>query len=256
MKKLAVLLGAWVATACVYAGEVSVWDARREWVESFNSYPIEFFNQEPLLLKTEYITEKNHKMNTPLTAYTGNSMIDTKVYRKDYYIADKVRAAMNGGLVGSSAPMMFKANEEIPLVGQVRVGDEDYVLAPTELDGFVMLIARDGSVYNHLGQIRNNNQLVLLDSDVLMSPDNFHFSPVSTTTAEQSDAVQGVDLRYDGIKGTKMVFHFMDYMRSDGSGGQFDVIMFPRKRGNYRIGDFVIKVLNATPDKIEYIILS
>ena len=103
MKKLAVLLGAWAATACVYAGEVSVLDGRKEWVESFNAYPIEFFNQEPLLLKTEYITEKNHTVNQVLTTYTGYSMVSTKMFRQDFYIADKVKAAMDGGLVGVSA---------------------------------------------------------------------------------------------------------------------------------------------------------
>lgn len=255
MKKLAVLLGAWVATACVYAGEVSVLDGRKEWVESFNAYPIEFFNQEPLLLKTEYITEKNHKVNQVLTTYTGYSMVSTKMFRQDFYIADKVKAAMDGGLVGVSAPMMFKANEESPIIGQVRVDNEDYVLVPTELDGFVMLVARDGSVYSRLGQIRYN-KLVLLDDTVLMSPENFHFSPVTATSVESTKPVQGYDLRYDGIKNGKMVFNFMDYMQSDGSSGQFEVITFAPKRGNYRIGDFVIRVLNATPEKIDYMMLN
>ncbi len=255
MKKTAVLLSILTMTACVYAGDVSVWDARREWVESFNAYPVEFFNQEPLLLKTEYITEKNHKVNEVLTAYTGYSMFSTKMFRKDYYISDKVKAAMNGGLVGSSAPMMFKTNEEIPIVGQVRVDNEDYVLVPTDLDGFVMLVARDGSVYDRLGQIRGK-QLVLLADQILMSPDNFHFSPVTATTVNETEPVQGYDLRYDGIKNGKMVFNFMDYVGSDGKSGQFDVITFPKKRGNYRIGDFVIKVLNATPEKIDYMLLN
>lgn len=254
MKKLAVLFGAWMATACVYAGEVSVLDERRQWVESFYTYPIEFFNQKPLLLKTEYITENKQKKDTVLTVYTGYSMVNTKVMRKDYYISDKVRAAMNGGLVGSSAPMMFKTNEEIPIVGQVSVDRQDFVLVPTELDGFVMLVARDGSVYGHLGQIRDG-RLALLDDNILTSPDNFHFSPVTATSVDASEPVNGFDLRYDGIKNGQMVFNYMAYNPSDGKSGEFQVVTFPKKRGNYRIDDVVIRVLNATPERIDYMIL-
>ena len=82
MKKFALVFGALWLSSCVYAGNVSVWDERNQFVERFNSYPIEFFAQEPLLLKTEYVTEHNKRTNELLTAYTGYSMLSTKTYRK------------------------------------------------------------------------------------------------------------------------------------------------------------------------------
>ena len=256
MKKLAALMSILMVSACnIHAGDVSVWDARKEWVEEWNSYPIVFFNQEPLLLKTEYITEKSHKVNVMLTAYTGYSMVDTKVFRKDYFIADKVHAAMDGGLVGASAPVMFKTDEESPIIGQVTVDNEDYVLVPTDLDGFVILVARDGSLYPSLGQIRYN-RLTLLDDSYLPSPDNFHFRPVTATSVEESKPVKGFDLRYDGIKSGKMFFTYLDFSQADGKSGEFEVITFPRKPGNYRINNIVIRVLNASPEKIDYMILN
>lgn len=254
MKKFAALLGVCLMSACVYAGEVSVLDGRKQWVEEWNSYPIEFFNQEPLLLKTEYITEKSHKINESLTAYAGYSMVDTKIFRKDFFISDKVRAAMKGGLVGASAPVMFKENEESPIIGQVTIDNEDYVLVPTDLDSFMILVARDGSLYRSMGQIRYN-RLVLLAERCLTSPDNFHFSPVTATSVEQSKPVKGFDLRYDGLKDNNMVFTYLDYSQADGKSGEFEVITFPNKPGNYRINKTVLRITEATPEKIDYVIL-
>ncbi len=256
MNKAALLLGVLLLSSCrIYAGEVSVWDERKQWVESLNSYPIEFFAQQPLLLKTEYITEQSRKVNQLLTAYTGYSMISTKVFRKDYYISDKVTAAMDGGLAGVSVPLMFKQGEELPIIGQTRIGDEDLVLVPTDLESFVILVRRDGTLYDTIGQIRNR-QLVLLADYYLPTPDNFHFAPVTTTSTEQTEPETGFDLRYDGIKAGRMMFTYMDYSRSDGKSGSFEILDFPLKAGNYRINDIVIRVITANKEKIDYMILN
>ena len=255
MKKIAVVLGALWLSSCVYAGSVSVWDERNQFVERFNSYPIEFFAQEPLLLKTDYITENSRRENELLTAYTGYSMLSTKTFRKDYMISDKVYAAMDGGMVGVGAPFMFKANEERSIIGQSRIDNEDFVLVPTDLESFVLLVRRDGSVYEFPGQIRHK-RLVLLDDPVLPTPSNFHFKPVTVTQVESSKPEMGFDLRYDGINNGKMIFNYMTYDPNGGATGAFEVLTFPLKAGTYRINTIVLKVVSASREKIDYMILN
>ena len=255
MKKFALVFGALWLSSCVYAGNVSVWDERNQFVERFNSYPIEFFAQEPLLLKTEYVTEHSKRTNELLTAYTGYSMLSTKTYRKDFMISDKVYAAMDGGMVGVGAPIMFRNDEESPIIGQSRIDGEDYVLVPTDIESFVLLVRRDGTVYEYPGQIRNK-RLVLLDDAMLPSPSNFHFRPVTVTTTNTTQPEMGFDLRYDGIKAGQLVFTYMTFDKSGGATGEFEVLTFPLKAGNYRINDIVLKVISASKEKIDYMILN
>ncbi len=255
MKKAAVLWSALFLSSCVYAGDVSVWEERSQWVESWNSYPIEFFAQEPLLLKTEYVTESSKRVNELQTAYTGYSMISTKTFRKDFMISDKVYAAMDGGMVGISTPIMFKTDEESPIIGQVRIDDEDYVLVPMDIESFVLLVRRDGTVYERPGQIRNK-RLVLLDEEYIPSPSNFHFRPVTVTTTNQTEPEMGYDLRYDGINNGKMFFTYLSYDPTGGATGQFEVLTFPLKSGNYRVNNIVFKVISASKERIDYMILN
>lgn len=88
MKKLSALFLVFVLCSCVYAGNNDVFPERNEFIELFNSYPIDFYDETPeALVKTEYITENNFKNNVVLTAFTGFTVVDTKTYRRDFTAA-------------------------------------------------------------------------------------------------------------------------------------------------------------------------
>ena len=234
MKKTVVLFSALLLASCaIHAGDHSFWNERNEWIESHNTYPVEFFSQEPMLLKTDYVYENS---------------------RKNYYIADKVKAVMEGGLVGIGSPILFAKGESVPLLGQVVVDNTDFVLAPDKSGEYVVLVRRDGSVYPKIGEIRNN-RLLLLDEHLMPKTDDFHFSPVVEGKTQQTKPVNGYDLRYEGIKNGKITMTYMVYNPVNNSSGQFETFAFPQKAGLYRINNLEIKILSADNDKIDFMVV-
>lgn len=63
---------------CVYAGDISIWDSRKNFFDILNGYKISFYDNEPKLLKSEFIDEKNFKLNESMTAYKGIRYLTTK----------------------------------------------------------------------------------------------------------------------------------------------------------------------------------
>lgn len=256
MKKILVFFALFVLSACVYAGEVSVWDARKGWLERIHSYPIEYFDQGSTLVKTEYITEKNFPTNEILTAYVGYTVVDAKTYQKDLYATDLLRANGRGVLNSASVPVVFAKNEEKKVIGQVIIDDVNYLLATSDKysDNYVVLVDKEGRVFHKMGQIRYK-RLVLMNPEYVVFPESFRLEPVTTSKSEQTEPVKGFDIKYEGLKLDRMVFTYLDYADSQGDSGRFENLSYPKNAKNIDIKGVGIKVLHASNKKLDYIIL-
>lgn len=259
MKKISALIALFSLSACIYAGDMSVLESRKSFVERWSSYPITYFDQGNKLVKTEYITDKGMPVNEVLTAYKGYTVVDAKTYRKDFYTAEYLRANMDGALSSASIPVVFKKNELKQVVGQVVIDDESFLLVPTHENkegksDFMVLVRRDGSLYRRLGQIRYK-RLVLLGVDYIPYPADLRLEPVTTSRTEQTEPVKGFDIKYEGIKADRMVFTYLDYANSQGDSGRFENLSYANKPGIINIRGVGIKVLDAGKQKIDYIIL-
>ena len=256
MKKLSALFLVFILCSCVYAGNNDVFPERNEFIELFNSYPIDFYDETPeALVKTEYITENNFKNNVVLTAFTGFTVVDTKTYRRDFYRSDYLKPNVNGVLNCGSVPVEYGRNETLRALGLVVVDDVEYVLVQTKLKDFVALVNKKGEFYNRIGQIRNK-RLVLLDTDFVPYPANLRLFPVTTSRTVQTEPVKGFDVKYEGVKLDQMLFTVLDYSKSQGDSGSFVNIRFPNQPGLIDINGIGIKVLSADKNKLDYIILN
>ena len=129
MKKIFVLVCAAFLSSCtIHAGEHIFWKERDNWFFEKGSYAIDFFSQEPKLLKTEYITEDSRKKGLVSSAYAGKSMLAQKTYEKRYMIKDEVQAVKKGTLVREGLSLNFQKGEKVSLIGQVQIDGEDFVL--------------------------------------------------------------------------------------------------------------------------------
>lgn len=256
MKKILVLFALFSLSACVYAGDISIWDGRKGLIERLHSYPIEYFDQGPKLVKTEYITEKNFPTNEILTAFVGYTVVDTKTYQKDFYTTDLLRASSRGILNSASVPVVFAKNEEKVVIGQVTIDDVNYLLVKSDknFDNYVVLVDKNGRLHNKMGQIRYK-RLVLMTPDYVVFPENFLLKPVTTSKSEQTEPVKGFDIKYEGIKLDRMVFTYLDYADSQGDSGRFENLSYPKNAKNIDIKGVGIKVLHAGNQKLDYIIL-
>lgn len=255
MKKALVLCSLFYLSSCVYAGEVDVMGSRRSFFDSFQSHSIDFRDNSPHLVKTEYINEKSFKRNEILTAFKGYSVLSDKTFVRSYYVTEKVRAVGNVVLSNVSAPYHFKNNETMNILGYTWIDGVKYSLVATnELPNYVVLFnSESGKLYNQTGHIKDG-RLVLLRQDFVPSNPDFRFEPVFTTTTEQTKPIKGFDIKYDGLRLNRMWFVYYDYASS--TSGGFKEYDFPKKPGLLTIGNVKIRVLAVDDQRIDYMVLA
>jgi len=128
------------------------------------------------------------------------------------------------------------------------------MLIPTDIENYVVLVDAKGLVYEKIGQVRGS-RIVLVNTRYVVSPNDFRFEIVTSSKSKQSRPEKGFDIKYGGIKLDRMVFTYLDYSKLDGERGYFEDITFPLDQENIEIEGSGFKVLKATKDKIDYIIL-
>lgn len=244
MKKIIVLVSLVLITAC----------SSYEYAKTVNSHSYELYGQEPILVNSEYVEERAQPFNEVLTAYVGYTVADKKVYRKSVYAAEEVKANKSAVMSGQGAGIRFEKNEKRAILGMAYINGENYMMLPADLPDYVVLINQEGKVYKYLGQLKGG-RLFLIESPYITSPSSFRFEVITTSKSKQTRPEDGFDIKYSGLRADDMVFTFLDYSKLDGERGYFENVTFPRSQEIVRIEGVGIKVLKATKDKIDYVIL-
>ena len=107
MKKLGVLVSCLALSSCFSAGNHDVLGFRNTFIEYFSTYSISFYGDDNELVSSDYVEENNFKHNVILTAYTGYTVVDTKIYRKDIYRSEYLTANVDGVLNCGSVPVAY-----------------------------------------------------------------------------------------------------------------------------------------------------
>ena len=258
MKKLCLLASLALLSGCFRAGDYNILPQRNDIFTMWNGHKITFYDEDDTgykLLRTEQIEEKNFKPNEAQTAYTGYSVLNSRVYKKYYYAREYMKPNKNGALNSPSLPIILKENKKYTLIGEVTIDGKVYRLVPGELENYASLIDEDGYFYNRIGQI-DGSYLVLLDTEFFPYPADLKMVKVQNTKTEQSEAVQGFDVKYDGVKLDRIWFTYLDYDQGFGDGGVFKNISFPNKPGLITINNIGFRVLHADNEKITYMVLT
>lgn len=254
MRKIYLMLALLGLSSCVYAGEYNVLSSRKDFFTKLNGYNINFYKNEPELVKTEYINEKSYKFNETMTAYRGYTVLSDKTYRKDFYREEYVKASKNVVLNTASIPQKFTANEKLQLIGDVQIDGVEYRLVPGNIEDFVVLIDNEGDIYKHMGKIKGST-LVIMEPVYYPYPENVRIVNVNTVKTEQTKPVKGYDVKYSGIKLDRIWFTYLDYSADNGNRGTFEDISFPNKPGLITINGVGIRVLDADNERVTYQVL-
>ena len=123
MKKLCLLVSLALLAGCFRAGDYNILPQRNDIFTMWNGHKITFYETEgePVLLRTEQIEERNFKPNEAQTAYTGYSVLNSRVYKKYYYAQEFVKPNKNGALNSPSLPIVLKENKKYTLIGEVTI---------------------------------------------------------------------------------------------------------------------------------------
>ncbi|MBQ7285425.1 MAG: hypothetical protein IJW72_04150 [Alphaproteobacteria bacterium] len=252
MKKILMLLSLTILAGCLRAENYDILGFRNDVFVMSEGYKITFYDDGPVLIKSEVIEENNYKFNEAQTIYKGYSVLNNKIYRSDVYAEDLVRPNKNGALSSLGLPRKFSAEEKFKIIGQVEIDGVVYRLVPDVLESFAFLIDNQGVFYNKAGEIKGS-YLVLLDSEFFPYPKDLRMVDVNIRKAEQTKPTEGFDVKYDGIRLDRIWFTYFDY--EAGEKGTFENISFPNKPGLITINGINMRVLRADNDKITYMLL-
>lgn len=251
LKVLGLTLG---LSGCIYAGEISLWPERDDFVAGLTSYSIEYLDKDgPKLIKSETITESDFAPNKMLTAYKGYSVVNTKSYTRNYYTQESVVAPEDAILVSGLSPLSIKGGKKYDIIGRTEIDDIVYALIPNPEGKDVFLVRNDGTLLDQVGLMRAD-KIKLLDGKYKIEPEDFRFESVVTSKVVQSEMTWGFEIKYDGLKLNRMVFTVMEY-NSNGESGEFVNYNYPNRPGEISIRGLKIRVYEANDEKIEYMIV-
>jgi len=260
MRKFAIFIGVLMLSACtVHMGGEGPWPGRKDWVESFMTLPITFYDTDFQVAKTELVTQRTFPTNKILSATVGYSVVDDKTSRKILYAKEVLQANENGGLVSIAAPVLYQKAQQVDLLGEVEIDKVRYALIPTGEKDIVALVNNQGELYGRIGKIKND-RLTLLTSTFTPYPENFKMVPMTATKVIMTSPVKGYDIKYGGIKGDYITFLYYRYDVPSNDGlhdsGEFEVISYPKQKGLIDIRGVKLRIINIRKDVIEYMILA
>ena len=250
-KLLGITLG---LSGCIYAGEISVWPERDDFIAGLSSYDIEYLDKDgPKLVKTENVTESDFAPNKLLTAYKGYSIVNTKSYVRNYYTQESIVAPEGAVLVSGLSPLSIEGGKKYDIIGRTEIDGVLYALIPNPNGKDVFLVRNDGTLLNQVGLIRAD-KIKLLDGKYKIEPQDFHFEPVITSKVVQSEMTWGFEIKYAGLKLNRIVLTVMEY-DSNGESGEFVNYNYPNRPGEIDVRGLKIRVYEADDEKIEYMIV-
>ena len=254
MKRICLLSAFLMLVGCVRAGSYDVLGFRNEIFTVWNGYKINFYDDnEPQLVSTETINETNYTPNIAQTVSVGNSILNNKTYQKTVYAQSYLKANKKGVLNSSSVPVGIYPDKKYEAIGEITIDGDRYKLIRSELEDYVVLIDDSGAFYSRIGQIKDD-YLILLDTEFFPYPANLKMTEIQVTSSEQTAAVQGFDVKYDGVKLDRIWFSYYEYANEDS--GTFSNLSFPNKPGLITINNIGFRVLAADNEKITYMVLT
>ena len=252
MKKAAIFAFVILTSAC--SSFADFWHEKEVWTQNLVSHDINFFSTEPMVIRSEMVTERTNKTNHILTAYKGQAVVYARVFAKETLAAESVRINKDGSLNSGAAPNNFRKGDTRRVIGTSYVDGYALYLVPSDLEGYVFLVRDNGTFYRKMGQIRNG-RLVIMQTEYVPFPEDLRFEPAMGSITEQNRPTDGFEIRFEGIKVTGMEFTYMTFGGASGKVGNFETLRFPARPGLLNIKGNKINVISVNNDRMDFTIL-
>lgn len=257
MKKICLLAILFMVSGCIKAGNHNILGIRNDIFTAWNGYWISSYknkDDELHVVKTETIEEKSYKPNVAKTIKVGHSILNSRIYQKKYFEESFYKFNKNCFLNSSSMPVKVSADKEYKnILGTVTIDGKKHYLMPSELDGYALILNEDWIITDKIGQI-DGHFLIILQTEFFPYPKDVKLERITLSKTEQTAAIKGFDVKYDGVKLDRIWFTYMDY--SEDNSGAFQNISFPNKPGLITINNIGFRVLKADENSITFMVLT
>ena len=239
--KIALLSVALVLGGCIRAGDYDLLPFRKYAISAINGHYINSVDKEERLVGQEKVNEKQYQLNKSVTVKKGEAIISDKNYSRDVYRRIVYNANKDGVLNNNAYPQKIKANEDLNVIGFVNIDGTKYYMLASDIDDYA-------------GQIKNGS-LIVLDEELFVYPSDLKIRPVAKMRDEISNVKNGYEVKYGGVKFDRIWFDYIDYNSIFNNHGTIEKLSFPNKPGLITVDGKGLRILDATDDKITFMVL-
>jgi len=253
MKKFTALLSVLMLGACSFSDAGDILSSRNIPFKVWQTEKVFNYDRtsgEEFLSESKTITEEKMEKDIVLVTKTDKIMVASKTYRTDFYSVENLRVNKDAIMSSTFSPVHIKKDNVFEAFGEVTFDNTRYMLVRQGKNKDIILVNEDGEIFNRIGRMVGN-RIVILDVIFHVEPDNVIMTPVINTRTEMSEILDGYELIYNGIRDNHMVFTY----KLLGEMEMEDEFVFPLDSTIIDINNIRINVLDATYNKIEYIIL-
>lgn len=253
MKKIFIGLSVLALAACSYLKGDYTLGRRNTFNDFFYTYNIKYYDADAFeRVSKETETVSDYKLGVVRHAVPGGIVVSSKILQKDVYSEEFVRPNMKGALVSYTVPVEFSDEKVYRTIGESTINGKVYRLVEPNRIGDVILIDKQGRVYQRVGRIFND-RLALLKTSFVLEPEGVIFKNEVENRVGTENVISGFEVRYLGIENYQMVFKYSSVRPS----GDLDMeeqrtYRFPMYDKNVSIDGIELEILEVNDGGIDY----
>ncbi len=255
MKKIFITISAIILTACT----VFESDHDNYWlnnIRSFKTLKINYYDpsgEKQHLTSSKILNTRIYKRNVLVSANLGQRMIDAQTYTVNQYANNKVKATNSGTIYAMNEKIFINKGDVFKPFGEVKMNGSYYQLIDPKHDGQILLIDENGHILNMVCML-HKGELLLPREKALIQPETIIVAPDDSIEEASTPKLQ-FEIKYDGFENDMRAFIYTDYSNANSTEGYFQRYVFPKEQDLIDINGIKFKIMDAYPERIEYIIL-
>lgn len=226
-------------------------------LRTFKTYPINWYGGSHVNLSeanAQVQTRLTHEYprNVPILADVGQRMVDLETYNVQISnVGEHYEPSAAGEVTNGHGSIIFTKGQVLNPIGDVNINGQGFLVFEPERDGRMILIDQNGQVMHNIG-LYHRGELLVSEDVTVVSPKDLRL--LKTTDVKHAESAPQIkyEIKYNGFVDDNMEFIYTDYTT-----GRIDKIFaFPKHQHIINVNGIHIKVLNATENNIEYILLN
>lgn len=242
--------------ACSYLKGDYTLGRRNTFNDFFYTYNIRYYDTDVFgQVNREMEMVSDYKLGVVRHAVPGGIVVSSKILQKDVYSEEFVRPNMKGALVSYTVPVEFSDEKVYRTIGESEINGKIYRLVEPSNIGDVILIDKQGKIYQRVGRIFND-RLALLKTSFILEPEGAIFKNEVENRVGTENVISGFELRYVGLENYQMVFKYSTVRPN----GEYDMeeqntYRFPMYDRNISVDNITLEILDVNDSGIEYRIM-
>lgn len=258
MKKIFITLSSILLAACTFFES----DHDNYWLNNVRPYklmPINYYDpadnaSDEKMTNSQTLNTRTYKHNVVVSANLGQRMVDAQTYTVQNFAKPELIAKTDGSITGSNFEVKIHQDQLFEPIGEVKINGNYFLIVPANTLGDMLLVDEKGNFLNYICHLYHG-QLLMPRDTAIIRPTGLGVEQKKATRESVSDPKLQFELKYDGLENGYMAFIYTDYSNSSASEGYFQRHVFPQEQDLVEINGIRFKVMEAYPERIEYMLL-